>query len=354
MNKQAKSALVLISFLIIALIAFGIISSRERNRREKDLKIEALEVFLPDKEVSGIFDDGKKLWIGGRDGILWVDRKTGEALDSPLDDIDLDMSYAGDIVSNEDGEILIGHNDGLSVFSKEGKLISNLSAPKICAGRINDIEVDGKQVTLVSPKGASVLKKNGGEWEVLANYNKSNGLAEDNNAVVKKFGDTYFFGSYLSKDKGGLSLLKDGKFSYLNMDDGLPHRDINSLISLDEKQILVATGHLNRGGLALLEKGDNRYFVKKVWTKENGIPGPKIRWLFIDSMDKLWITTESDGLLLIDLKNLEKDNLEGLYLNQKSGLSDNEIKRIVETKDYFWLGGRYGLTRIDKASFIKK
>ncbi len=75
----------------------------------------------------------------------------------------------------------------------------------------------------------------------------------------------------------------------------------------------------------------------------------KVRYLFLDSAKRLWITTEADGLLILDdAGKLDEKPLDGFYAKQENGLADDEIKCIVECDACFWLGGKTGLTRFGK------
>ncbi|MCR4743972.1 MAG: hypothetical protein K5894_01935 [Lachnospiraceae bacterium] len=70
---------------------------------------------------------------------------------------------------------------------------------------------------------------------------------------------------------------------------------------------------------------------------------------FLDSEGRLWITTETDGLIILDSpEKLSERPLSGNCIRKENGLSDDEIKCIVETENCFWLGSKYGLNRYDK------
>ncbi len=113
--------------------------------------------------------------------------------------------------------------------------------------------------------------------------------------------------------------------------------------------MLAASGQLSAGGLCVLEQKEEMWIVSDLFSVEDGIPGEKVRWLFVDRDDHLWITTESNGLLLCpDTQAIASHPLNGIVLTEDNGLSDNEIKCIAETETVYWLGGRYGLTRIDR------
>ena len=160
-------------------------------------------------------------------------------------------------------------------------------------------------------------------------------------------GDALWFGSYLANQPGGISILREenGKknWQYLTAEEGLAHPYINAILVLEEK-VLVASGQLTAGGLNVLREFPEGYAVEDTFGVEDGIPGEKVRWLYQDSEGHLWITTESDGLILCKDDVLEHP-LKGICLTWKEGLSDNEIKKIAESEQYFFLAGRYGLVQ---------
>ena len=52
-----------------------------------------------------------------------------------------------------------------------------------------------------------------------------------------------------------------------------------------------------------------------------------------------------DGVLILNYaEDGLQSELQGLYLKEENGLSDNEIKCLIKVKDSYWLGGKYGLT----------
>lgn len=76
-----------------------------------------------------------------------------------------------------------------------------------------------------------------------------------------------------------------------------------------------------------------------------GFREKKVRQLFLDEDGYLWITTEYDGVLILNYaEDGLQSELQGLYLKEENGLSDNEIKCLIKVKDSYWLGGKYGLT----------
>lgn len=258
---------------------------------------------------------------------------------------------AVDIRQTADGTIWAGHNNGLTAFSACGEKLCSFSEPDIPGGRINSLLPDGEGLWVGTQEGAAYLEPKENQWQATEVLNSSNGLASDWVNVFAKNKNELWFGSYLSNQKGGLSICSvEGNWQYLSVDEGLPHRYINAILMLSPKEVLVGVGHLDRGGLALLCKADNDWHITQTWSPTDGIPGYKVRWLFLDSVGRVWITTEEHGILLCpSVSALNESPIEGQIITKKHGLSDNEVKTIIETDSCFWLGGCYGLTRIEKA-----
>ncbi len=345
MNKKNISIIILMIIVISTFIIISMVSNQSNKNMADAKKFDWIDIFLANSEISAIFDDGEKIWAGGRDGLIWLDRNTGEILKH--EESEIDMTYAGDILRTPDGIIWVGHNNGLTGFNKEGQQRYHFNFEDISKGRINDLDYSGETLSVGTLSGVVQLIKIKDAWQINKTISKQDGLTEDVVNIISTYNNAYLFGAYLSNNKGGISILADGNWQYIGTEEGLPHRDINAILNLPSNDILVGTGHLSRGGLALLTESNNQFSVKKTWQIDNGIPGEKVRWLYLDNHERLWITTESDGLIIVALSELQNENLSGLYLSKDEGLSDNEIKSIIETDDYIWLGGRFGLNRID-------
>ena len=186
--------------------------------------------------------------------------------------------------------------------------------------------------------------------EIVTLLTKESGLAEDVVQVIKQIGNELWFGSYLARDKGGISILSENGWTYLNVDDGIPHSYINAILPLSENKVLIGSGQMIYGGLSLAEKVDDQWKITLNRDQNDGIPGMKVRDLFLDSSGRLFITTEAEGIIILDDPDgLYRTPLEGLVISEENGLSDNEVKCIVECDRCYFLGCKYGLTRWDKS-----
>ena len=340
-----------LAFAFMVLAAFFVSFRITKKDSSSAVKKENFLVLREGKEVSALYFDGINVWVGGNDGVIVYDEKTLEEVRRIAD---LKLVYSTGMEQTPDGMMWIGHEDGVTGFAivdgKEKNRI-DFSYPDIPKGRVNTIEWDGKKLWIGTYDGAACLvqSKDTVGWKVEAFYGKSNGLCSDSVNVIRKTQDSLWFASYLDTESGGISIMDGNKMQCLTVEDGLPHPYITSLENLGDGRMLVGTGYMDTGGLALIQRGENGYQVMETYGKEQGVPGEKVRQLFLDSRGYLWITTEYDGILVINYKKDElKIPFDGIYYTEENGLSDNEIKCIVETDENYWLGGKYGLTLIPK------
>lgn len=324
-----------------------VIYVRRQAKEPESAPLAGFEVFCSGEEISALLPVDDCLWVGGRDGVKRLDIRTGEVLDYMAED--LELIYAAEMIRDEDGAVWIGHNTGVTILTTDGKR-TDFKAPELTGGRVNTLLCVGEQLWVGTMEGANFLEMRDGRWEVTEKYTKENGLiANPVNVLTYREGELWF-GSYLDNAPGGISIRTYDGWQYLTVEEGLAHPYINAILPLEEK-ILVACGQLTAGGLNQIEAVADGFVVTDSFGIQDGIPGEKVRWLYLDSNDYLWITTESDGLLLTKESSLEHP-IEGELLTLEHGLSDNEIKSIVETENYYFLAGRYGLTRIDKQAVV--
>ncbi|SEA79236.1 hypothetical protein SAMN05216349_12913 [Oribacterium sp. KHPX15] len=343
MNKKSILILVIIfGLLIISGIAYQILTRKPVTQKD-----EALTVLMAGTEISALFDDGDEVWAGTGEGVFIINRDTGETIKKL--DPDIHMIFSAMITKTEDGLIWVGHEDGLSAFDMEYNEVYRFSSPEIPQGRVNTLLADEDGLWAGSQNGAAHLSLREGSWVVDEILTTESGLSEDVVQVIKKVGDELWFGSYLAREKGGISIFSDAGWTYLNVDDGIPHSYINAILPLSDTKVLIGSGQMIYGGLSIAEKTDEKWTITANLDQNDGIPGMKVRDLFMDSAGRLFITTEAEGIII--LKNPEELNttpLEGQILSQENGLSDNEVKCIIECDSCYFFGCKYGLTRWDK------
>lgn len=332
-------------FLLSGCMVVAVLATRIRRQAagEEPEPLAGFEVFCQEEEISALFPAEDSLWVGGRDGVKKLDILTGDVLEYVAED--LELIYAAEIVRTGDGTVWVGHNAGVTGFAPDGSR-QDFGTPDLTGGRVNTLLCAEDRLWVGTMEGASVLEVQDGTWKVTEKYTKENGLLSDVVNVLAECQGEIWFGSYLDNRPGGISILTEQGWQYLTTEEGLAHPYINAVLPLEDK-ILAASGQLTAGGLNRIERRGQGYQVTDTYGVADGIPGEKVRWLCLDSSGYLWITTESDGLILTKGTELTHP-IEGVVLTWEQGLSDNEIKGIAETEDYYFLAGRYGLTRIEK------
>ena len=295
------------------------------------------------EEISALYYDGENVWVGCNDGVYVYNADTREEIKYYGG---LNLIYSAGITKSSDGTVWIGQEDGLTGIQENGdgdRL--EFSYPDIPKGRVNTVEWDGERLWIGTYHGAASLIRSPSGWKVESIYNSSNGLCSDSVNVIKSTGHSLWFASYLDHKNGGISIWDNDGTHFITVADGLPHAYVTSLQYLGDEKMLVGTGYMDDGGLALVQKINKEYKITATFFSENGVPGEKVRQLFLDEDGYLWITTEYDGVLILNYaEDGLQSELQGLYLKEENGLSDNEIKCLIKVKDSYWLGGKYGLT----------
>lgn len=344
MKRRQRWIINCLFLLMGGILVTGLVFRVRRQAQENEPEpLAGFEVFCEGEVISALFPAGDCLWVGGRDGVKKLDILTGEILGYMAED--LELVYAADIIQTSDGAVWVGHNSGVTMFAADGGR-KDFTAPVLTGGRVNALLCVDDQLWVGTMEGASLLETQDGIWKVTEKYTREDGLLSDSvNVLACRVGEIWY-GSYLDNHPGGISIRTAFGWQYLTVGDGLAHPYINAILPVGD-EILVACGQLTAGGLNRIRQVDDGFQVTDTYGVADGIPGAKVRWLYPDSNGYLWITTENDGLILTRMTELSHP-VDGVVLTWEQGLSDNEIKSIVETDDYYFLAGRYGLTRIEK------
>lgn len=334
-----KSLVLIISFILMLVVTYYGIKITEDNKEDAE-KLEKIdsETYLYGTEVSAMHIEGNQLYISGKDGVQILNTDTNEITEYIND---IEMIYAAKIIRCQE-DLLIGHNDGVTIISENGR-----QDIKISEGRVNDLfyNEDNREVYIGTLEGLDIIHKKDGEW-ILKDKLRADTIGIETVNVMGKVHDEIWLGSYLSASPGGISI--KFKENFKNLEPDLSHPYINAILSLDDDSILVGTGQLNHGGLDRIKRIDGEYRIIDTYNKEDGIPGEKVRYLYKDREGHLWITTESDGLIVLQSENDLGHKIKGIKLTEENGLCDNEVKCIVEDEDSYYLGCRYGVTKISK------
>lgn len=347
MRQTGQKRLNLLADLVFVIVVIVLIVASRwflgKSKDASDSETEQLQDFLilePNEEISALYaDEQGQVYVGTNHGIHIYDASSKEVV-SKIDNIS--MVYTASIIGDGVGGVWVGHEGGLTHINKDGEQ-ELFAYPELPEGRVNAIAERNGKIYCGTYNGAAVLTETDGAWSVSERLDQASGLLCDSVNVILPVEQGLLIGSYLASDGGATVLADDGMISYLDVSSGLPHPYITSALHLEDGTVLLGMGYMRDGALAeLIPEGDS-YRIGHVYTKADGLPGEKVRYLFEDN-DSIWITTEYDGVVIWD-----KQTEQTKYLTEESGLSDNEIKCITKTEGCYWLGGKYGLTVVPES-----
>lgn len=202
-------------------------------------------------------------------------------------------------------------------------------------GSINDIVEDiYNNLWISSTTGLYRLNKQLGEIEHLdAGHGLEHNFIND---LLFDFEGNLWMANY----KGGLSQLKDGKFTNYSAFGGLHGKVVNAICELDSNIYLTA---FDNGKLSLISNGNI-----EPYTTRSKLEGKRIRHILRDSENNLWFSTYS-GLLKVSSNGKEN------WFNKSNGFPGTQIRVVFEdSKGRIWVGTRNnGLVRFNKDNTLK-
>ncbi len=152
-----------------------------------------------------------------------------------------------------------------------------------------------------------------------------------------------WLGSY-SAPSGGLTVWDGRQIAYFTTANGLPHNNINAIVPVGDREVWVATGFLDRGGVAVMTLADTGWHIARTLTASDGLAGAKARSLFVHPDGTIFVGSEYDGLAYLR---------QGRWrvLTTADGLCHNEIKVMTaDVQGNLWLGTRDGVLRLSAAA----
>lgn len=229
--------------------------------------------LISDWVYSLFVDDDDNLWVGTSKGICYYD---GYRFHHTLPEI---TSTVNKIMNDRFGNIWIGTFNGLYRSKAFPRQLEHISSEN---GLANDFIVD------------MVFDSEGSLW--ITHY------------------------------KGGITRVKDGKFTNYTQKGGLPGSVVNTVIET-QKQTLLAG--FDNGELIEIENGRIKPYLLKT-----NLTGNRIRHVLIDNSNVLWISTYF-GLLKVSPNGTEK------WHNEANGFFDTQIRlSFQDSKGNTWVGSR--------------
>lgn len=333
-KRIIKASFITVSIFIITmllLIAFrGIKKDIESNMKRK-----GFDIILEKKDICSFAFNEDILYAGGSDGLYEIDIVT------------LSVKKIGDFTYIRallyDGTALwVGHDAGLSKIFADGSEKVFTTDEFLPDNRVNALMLDSKNRLWIGTWGGAVMIDNG----KITNYNINNGLPDNMvNVIFEDSRRNIWFGSYVAP-RGGISVLSGSSWQYFTTKDDLLHANITAIIETYKESIIVGGGLYTRGGGTEFVYTEDHWVKDRLYTIETGLAGEKIRSLYEDSENRLWIGSEYDGLVIYYING-------SIIIDETCGLSCNEVKVIIEDSyNNMWIGTRSGVTRIEKGALI--
>lgn len=287
------------------------------------------QAIRPPYDVMALAEYHDDIWAGGRDGLLRIDRDSGEVLEEV--EADVELAYVTALLVDETAETLwVGHEGGLSCF-KDGSWSTIGTEQGLPSERVLALAEDHDGV-LWAGTDAGLVSLNGSP-EV---YTVEDGLAGDTvSTLYVDSGDRIWAGGGIFYGEG-LSIYDGSSWEKLSVEDGLAHPMVNSILEYPNGTYWIGTGYSSYGGLSLFDGMKWRTI-----DREDGLPGWKVRLLFKDSLSTIWVSSEYNGIAFSSESNWT-------ILTPEDGFTGWEVKTMLEDSEGdLWFGTENGLTRIE-------
>lgn len=332
-----------ICFLFILLILYKKFSGSSNNSilafKGKLVQNESNDfvTYFPGKDMYYILIKEDWIYTAGADGVFLLSKEDFHAKMIPIK-----YSYA---LAVKENRIIIGSDTGIAEFEKDCRIRSELDN-QLKDRHVRVIFTDKEDKIWVGTFLGAVCE----DGRIL---DQKNGLISDMvNFMLHTSDGSLWLGSYVAP-QGGISVYKGGKT------DTFPnpaHRNITAMVELSKDYVLTGGGIYDKGGGNLFKKTKDGWEIIQEISKKDGLPGEKIRSLYLDQSGHLWIGTEYDGLGIYDIEYKDGNILLKplIFLKKKDGLADDEIKMIKEDELNYYIGTFGGLSVISKDKLWEK
>lgn len=262
-----------------------------------------------------IQDRNKALWIGTEGKGLF--KILNDKIENYTTSDGLNSNWVNSLSFDKDSVLWVGTDMGVALFQDDKfKVVDYLRGFTI--NKIITSKPD--YVWFSSNSGVLRYNRKNEEVELLT---KESGLA-NNHTIDMIFGAENTL--WLTHYKGGLSRIKNTVFTTFTSDIQMSGKIVNTICELDSGNYLIG---YNNG--KIIEIKENKALC---YDPPMNLVGKRIRDIFKDSKNNLWISTYS-GLLKVFSNNTYK------WLSTKSGFPAKYIRMVYEDKKgQIWVGTR--------------
>jgi ligand-binding sensor domain-containing protein len=331
-DAKASYALVYIGIIFLAVLGLTHIINSYIGSPSHEIK-SSWQVIRPPHDVEALAIQGDIVWAGGQEGVIGVDRITGEARYNLS--CNISPTYVQALLVDRNGSLWIGFEGGLIRYCNSGCMYYT-KEDGLPDNRVQSLLEDRTgRIWAGTWNGAAV--QNGALWRAITaddglQVNMVNAMLEDSHGGM-------WFGSYVAP-RGGISYLREGRWQYFNTSSGLPHNNINAIIEDSAGDVWAGTGFLDHGGAVKFVFNGSAWIIDEVVTVQDGLAGDKVRSLFQVRNGSIWFGSEYDGLAIL------KDGRFQVF-SAKDGLSHPEVKCFAQDMEgNLWIGTRDGITHI--------
>ena len=330
------AVIALLAVAVINLAGFAYTSAQAAGRL-----LPGLTVIRPPFEVRALALDGDTLYAGGADGLCAVDTRTLRVT-HPYPSDKPALGQVRGLLLESDHTLWIAHEHGLTRM--RGRTVRTFTTR-------DGLPSDGAQCILRAKdgrlwvgtfKGAAVM-----DGDRFTPVTTEDGLLDDMVNAIGQDGDGgIWFGSY-DAPRGGVSVLRDGRWYKFARQDGLPHADVTCFLLAADGSMWAGTGFDDMGAAVRFDVGPGGApRIVQTLTRGDGLAGEKVRSLYQDPDGDIWFGSERDGIAVRTRSGFR-------IVTTAQGLSDNEAKVMVPgAGTVLWLGTRNGITLVRDRTVI--
>lgn len=282
-----------------------------------------------DGGINALFEDREgNLWIGGSKGIARIRDSTFATYSSASDGR---FDHPGPVYVDPAGRTWFASVQGGLYFVLNGRVQAVTAIPArdivySITGRANELWAGLQRGGLARLR----LRDNAIETQ---RYTERNGLARNSVYSVYESRDGSLWAGTLN---GGVSKLKDGRFTTYTTTNGLASNNVSSILETHDGAMWFATSD----GLSSFSNGHWR-----IYTSTDGLPSPQVNCLFEDSSGTLWSGT-SAGLAFFGSNRFQAPHeLPDLLREQVFGMTEDKGGR-------FWIATSGHVLRVPRSKLV--
>lgn len=227
------------------------------------------------------------------------------------------------MVHTQDGYLWLGTQEGLVRFDGvRFRVFNNKNTKGIRNSYVTALCVDKEGSLWIATNGGGLSQLKDGRFTT---HSTDEGLSS---RIVRSVYGSKDGSLWVGTGGEGLNLFKDGRFTTYSTKDGLPSNDVLAVYEDQKGTLWIGT---EGGGLGRFKDG-----IFTVFTTKEGLSSNVVLSLYEDREENLWIGTRGGGL------NRFKDGQFTLYTT-KDGLTNNNVMTVREDRDgNLWIGTNGG------------